>query len=119
MKNSPIIIGDGLCLCGAFQMADTYGFPLWAFMDRAKMYGLKTSFPHYFASAIEHGWDDIQTFSKIKEALEDCGLGKDFEDIKMKCIFMFMQYAKSNKGCTTIQIATAMRVDLETVKEEP
>ena len=117
MKNSPIVLGDGLCLCGAFQMADTYGFPLWAFMDQAKKYGLRTSFPHYFASAIEHGWDDVQTFTKIREAFEDCGLGKDFEEIKTKCIFMFMQYAKQNEGYNASQIATEMRIDLEIIKE--
>jgi hypothetical protein len=101
-----INLSPPICLCGftekgnmvlggAFQMADTLGIPLSFSLDQAEEHDCFISIPHYFASAIEHGWDDIQIFSKIYEALQDRGHTKDFEKIRLGCIAMFMDVAKT------------------------
>ena len=113
-----------ICLCGAtpdghpviggaFQLADTMGVPLWFSLDQAQERNCVISMPHYFASAIEHGWDDVQTFGKIREALADRGKLDDFEKIKLGCITMFMQVAKTMPGKPATEIGAAMRQMLE------
>ena len=100
-------------LAGAFQMSDTEGFPLSSFMVEASSRNYATSIPHYFASAMEHGWDDIQTFGKIREAMVDAGSVSDFESVKERCIFMFMRVAENMPGQPATEIGKKMREELE------
>lgn len=94
-------------------MADTMGFPLWASLDQAEEKKLTISMPHYFASAMEHGWDDGQTFSKIQESLADRGRTGDLEGIKTLCIAMFMEVAAKMPGEPATAIGRKMRELLE------
>ena len=113
-----------LCVCGvtadgrevlggAFQLADTMGIPLWFALDQAKEKQCVISMPHYFASAIEYGWDDVQTFSRIRESLVDHGNVSDFENIKLGCIAIFTEVAKTMPGQSTTEIGRRMREMLE------
>ncbi len=99
-------------LAGAFQMADTEGFPLTFSMDEASRRNCVVSFPHYFASAMEHGWDDEQTFSKIREALSDRGELGAFERIKTGCTFMFMRVAETMPGQPATAVGKKMREEM-------
>jgi hypothetical protein len=134
MKCQTINIAPPICLCGftadgrmvlggAFQAGDTMGIPLWFLMDEAAEHGAVISIPHYFASAIEHGWDDDQTFRKIRENMVDSSGHVDMETIKEKCIAMFMAVAGSMQACVetqeatrAMQIAKQMRMNLEADK---
>ena len=98
---------------GAFQMADTLGLPLWASLDVAREQQCVISMPHYFASAMEHGWDGVQTFGKIKEALTDFGNPAVFEKIEQGCIAMFMKVAETMPDCSAVEIGKRMREMLE------
>jgi len=98
---------------GAFQMADTLGFPLSASLDEAKKKGCVISLPHYFASAIEQGWDDEKAFGKIREALSDRGEADEFEKVKLGCISMFMTVARESSDRTPSEIGRRMREILE------
>ena len=116
-KSPSVLLGktvNGLpVLGGAFQLADTYGLPLWAAFIVAREQGFVVSLPHYFASAMEHGWDDEQTFSKIKEALVDFGNPGVFEQIQQGCVAMFMKVALTMPGCSAVEIGKRMRELLE------
>ena len=121
MKDSVVVLcghtPDGRkVIGGAFQMADTHGYPLWASLDWAEERGYVISFPHYFASAIEHGWDDRQTFSKIREALADRGDISNYEHIRDGCVMMFMLFANQMPGKSAMEIATAMRESMEQIE---
>jgi hypothetical protein len=121
----PIMLKPPLCLVGytaeaqpvlggAFAMADTLGVPLAFSMDKAEEKGCVISIPHYFACAIEHGWDDTQAFGKISEALTDRGKGKDFERVQLSCIVMFSEVAgRMPEGATATEVAHRMRRELE------
>jgi len=122
-----INIAPPICLCGLtpdgrmvlgglFQMSDTMGVPLWFMLDQAKERNFVVSFPHYFASAIEHGWDDIQTFGKIREALMEHGGMKDFDRIKQTCVVLFMRVADSMPGKTATDVGKRMRELIESDK---
>jgi len=80
-------------LGGAFQLADTSGLPLWAALEHATKRGAVISLPHYFASAIERGWDDRMTFAKMQEAISDAGIAVDFDAIRRGCMALFMEAA--------------------------
>ena len=102
-------------------MGDTNGVPLWHLLDEAEKNGCVISIPHYFASAIESGWDDIQTFKKIRESLVDHGGGKeDMDRIRLECIAMFMSVMKRMPNLTddesetrAIKVARQMRLEIE------
>ncbi len=98
---------------GAFQMADTHGFPLWATLDEAKEKGFVISMPHYFASAMEHGWTDEMTFINIREALVEIGNPDVFEKVKQGCIAMFMKVAATMPDQPATEIGKRMRELLE------
>ncbi len=100
-------------LGGAFQLADTLGFPLTSSLDQADAHQSVISMPHYFASAMEHGWDDEMTFGKIREALADRGETRAFESIKLGCISLFMQVAETMPGQPATAIGRHMRQKLE------
>ena len=113
-----------LCLCGftvdgrpvlggAFQLADTMGVPLWFSLDYAEEKQCVISMPHYFASAIEHGWDDEQIFRKIEESLADRGCRNDLEQIKIRCNLMFMDVAQMVPGKPATEVGRKMRELLE------
>lgn len=104
---------DGFVFGGAFQMADTHGLPLSFSIDKARSMGCAISIPHYFASAIEHGWDDRNTFAHIKEAMQDCGLSEDFEAVKKACIVWFMALAHRFPEDDAVAIACKMRKRIE------
>lgn len=108
-----IMRGGGAVIGGAFQMFDTHGFPLACSIEEAGKAGNTISMPHYFASAIEHGWDDEQAFGHIREALADNLLGHDFEMIKRKCVYMFMAVAERMPSASTMEVGSAMRKFLE------
>lgn len=120
----PINIAPPICLCGftadgrmvlggAFQLADTMGVPLWFSLDQAEENQCVISMPHYFASAMEHGWDDVQTFGKIRESLADRGSVHDLERIKLGCIAMFMDVAHTMPGQPANEIGRRMRELIE------
>lgn len=69
--------------------------------------------PHYFASAMETGWDDEQTFSRIKEALVDFGNPGVMDKIKQGCVTMFMKVALTMPGCSAVEIGKRMRELIE------
>ena len=100
---------------GAFQMADTMGFPLAFALAAAEAAGAVVSIPHYFASAMEHGWDDRQTFARIAEALRDQlgAAAPAMDGIKMGCIALFMNVAKANPGANAMELGRIMRTGLE------
>ncbi len=100
-------------LGGAFQMADTHGYPLWLCMDSAAARGVAVSIPHYFASAMEAGWDDVQTFAKIEEALAERRELDKFEPMKTLLIGMFMEVAHTMPGQPATEIGKKMREQLE------
>jgi len=79
-------------LGGAFQMSDTHGLPLSVFIELAQERDSVLSVPHFFASAMEAGWDDVKTFSRIEEAFRDSGTPFDLERIKTGCIALFMRF---------------------------
>lgn len=121
---SPINLPPPICLCGytddgrevlggAFQLADTMGVPLWVSLDHAEAMQCVVSLPHYFASAMEHGWDDAQAFGKISESLSDCGKGADRERVKHRCLAMFMAVAKTMPGKPATEIGRRMREMIE------
>jgi hypothetical protein len=108
------LTADGrIVLGGAFQLADTLGFPLWASMDEAENRGCVISIPHFFASAIEHGWDDSRAFGMIRDALSERGKLGDFEAIHNGCISMFMDAAKDFPIHEARAIARRMREMIE------
>lgn len=98
---------------GAFQLADTTGLPLWFALDQAELRQCCISIPHYFASAMEHGWTDTQTFDRIREALSERGDTKEFERIKQGCISMFMDVAGKMPGQPATEVGRKMRELLE------
>lgn len=113
-----------LCVCGftkdgrrvlggAFHFSDTLGLPLSFTMDLAERNNCVISLPHFFASAMEHGWDDQQTFAKISEALTDRGTGRDLGSVKLRCIFLFMRVAETLPGRPATEIGRRMRELLE------
>jgi alanyl-tRNA synthetase len=102
-----------IVLGGAFQAADTLGLPLEISMEQAEQRGFVISLPHYFACALEHGWDDRQTFGKIAEALAERGRTADFAVVRLKCIAMFMEAAREMPGANAVSIAGRMRERLE------
>lgn len=116
---------NNICVCGrtsdgrpiiggAFFMVDTMGVPLSFLMDESERQGTVISLLHFFACAIEHGWDDKQAFAKIREALEDRGRGKDSDFVENECLRVFMNVARSNPNMiTAVEIATALRKLLE------
>ncbi len=106
---------------GAFQLADTLGFPLASSLEQAAFTGCIISMPHYFASAMEHGWDDEQAFSRIKEALVDFGNPGVMDQIKQGCIAMFMKVATTMPDQPATEIGKRMRELLENkvVQTEP
>ena len=104
---------------GAFQLADTLGFPLAASLEQSRVVGCVVSMPHYFASAMEHGWDDEQTFSRINEALVDFGNPGVFEQVKPGCVAMFMKVAATMPGCSAVEIGKRMRELLENKVVQP
>ena len=123
---SRIELAAPICLCGftaegrpvlggAFQLADTLGVPLWLSLDQAEEKQCVISLAHYFASAMEHGWDDVQTFGKIREALADQGRATDdaLERIKLGCMAMFMDVAATMPGQPPADIGRRMRELLE------
>lgn len=122
-----INLAPPICLCGftadgrmvlggAFQMADTMGVPLWFTLDQAEEKGCAISIPHYFASAMEHGWDDVQTFGKIREAFVDHGNPIDFDRVRLGCIAMFMDVARTMEGQAADAIGRRMRELIESDK---
>ena len=95
---------------GAFEMSDTYGFPLSEFIYQCNTksnidLNLIPSLADYFIQAIKHGWTDVQIFSKIEEALIDNGMGSQFQDIKKRCITLF-ELAYSNIESYDIETIT-------------
>ena len=100
-------------LGGAFQLADTIGVPLWLSMDQARDRDCVISIPHYFASAIEHGWDDEKAFGKIQEAFVDAAREVEFEIAKEKCTVMFMGFASKHPNCTADEVGKKMREAIE------
>ena len=102
-----------MVLGGAFQLADSMGVPLWFSMDQADEHNCVISLPHYFASAMEHGWDDVQTFGKIREALVDRGNANDLERIKLECIALFMAVARTMEGSDAMAIGQRMKEMVE------
>jgi len=118
MNTSPLLVcgstpdGRGV-LGGAFKLHDTHGFPLSFSMDQAEKHGCVISIPHFFSSALEHGWDDDQTFRSIREALSDSGKSEDMESIREKCVFMFMQVANTMPENPVVEIASKMREMIE------
>jgi len=123
----PTNLKPPLCLCGftaegnpviggAFQMADTYGFPLCFSLDEADKNKWVISIPHYFASAMEAGWDDVQTFGKIQEAFADRGSARSFEMIKCACIAMFMSASHEWPGKPATEVGRRMRLWIESDK---
>lgn len=100
-------------ICGAFQFADTYGIPLWFLLDLAEKGNCVISIPHYFASAMEHGWYDNQTFGKIQEALSDIGKSGDFERIRKSCVVMFMTVANNMADESADKVGKRMRELIE------
>ena len=123
----PTQLKPPLCICGftaegnpviggAFQMADTYGFPLCFSLDEADKNKWVISIPHYFSSAMEAGWDDIQTFGKIQEAFADRGSARSFEMIKYACIAMFMSAAKEMPDKPATEVGRRMRLWIESDK---
>lgn len=96
-------------LGGAFEMADTFGMPLWASLDQAEKMGCVISIPHYFASAMEHGWDDEMTFGKIRESLADRGRAGDIDKIKLGCLAIFMDVAKTMPGEPATEVGRRMK----------
>lgn len=119
-----INLAPPICLCGftpdgrmvlggAFQLADTMGVPLWFLIDQAEKKQCAISMPHYFASAMEHGWDDGQTFGKIRESLADLGNASDIERIKLGCIALFMDVARTMPGQPATEIGQRMRKLIE------
>lgn len=117
MDNPLLILGstaDGRpVLGGAFQMADTHGFPLVFQLDKAKEQNAVISWAHYFASAMEAGWDDNQTFGKIAEALQDCGQARELPGIKDKCAGMLLCMARQFPGKPANELGGLMREYLE------
>ena len=120
------VIKKPLCLCGftadekpviggAFQLADTHGVPLGISLLIAKENGFVISLPHYFASAIENGWDDKQAFARIEEALFDVADQEKptMEEIRRYCIAMFMDAAHDIPGTPAIEIGKQMRERIE------
>ncbi len=116
-KEYPFVVAvrpDGKKLVvGAFQMADSQGFPLVNCMDWADKNNACISIPHYFASAMEHGWDDEQTFGKIREALSDRMEVASLQPIKDACASMFMYFAGKMPCKTAPEIGLVMREVLE------
>ncbi len=115
--NNPIkqigVTPDGKpVLAGAFQMADTFGFPLPDSIQQATEKGCVISIPHYFASAIEAGWDDEKAFNQIDVAFRDAGLPVKIQEIKEKCIALYMRFYESGKD-DAVAVATKMRTWLE------
>lgn len=104
---------ERMVIGGAFQMADTIGVPLWFSLDQAAEKNFVISMPHYFASAMEHGWDDADTFGKIREALADHGNLGSLDRIKTACIAMFMEVARTMPGQSAPAIGRKMREMLE------
>ncbi len=100
---------------GAFHMADTMGVPLAFLMDEAETNGCVISIPHFFACAIAAGWDDQQTFNRIREAIGDRGrTSHDMESIERECMALFMRTARAHPELkTAIEIAAKMREILE------
>lgn len=96
---------------GAFQMADTIGFPLSESLAQATNMGAVISIPHYFASAMEAGWTEKQVFSRIQEAFQDARIPVDMSEIEARCIAMFMQHASD--GMNAMEVGKAMREELE------
>jgi len=104
-------------LGGAFQLADTIGVPLWFSIDQATERNCVISIPHYFASAMEHGWDDEKTFGKIREAYADRGMYEESEHMKGFCIRMFMDVAEKMPGKPATEIGNKMREAIESNPE--
>lgn len=100
-------------LGGAFQLADTLGVPLWLSLDQAKERDCVISIPHYFASAIEHGWDDEKAFGKIQEAFVYSSRHGEFEHMKEFCTYMFMDMAHKMNGSTASEVGKKMREAIE------
>jgi hypothetical protein len=108
------ITNDGrVVVPGAFEMADTHGVPLGAFMAIARERGCVVSIPSYFARAIESGWTQDQVFAHLREALLEQGAMRDFEGLKDNLIRMFMDVADGLPNATAVEIAAAMRRKVE------
>ena len=111
----------GQCVIGgAFQAGDTYGLPLWACLEQARENDMVISIPHYFASAIEHGWDDRQTFAKLREGFIDSGDRPDFESMEKMLLWMFMaihkrhpELVENEHETVATQVARLMREEIE------
>lgn len=100
-------------LGGAFQLADTFGLPLSFSMTLARERGFEMSLPHYFASAIEHGWTYEQTSDHIREALSELGKAVDFDWVMQVCASMFITTRDKINDYSPKKIAAAMRLELE------
>lgn len=94
-------------------MADTYGFSLADSIRAAEARGMTISLPHYFASAVEHGWDDVRISAHLREALIDLNRACDFERVWAGCVWLFMREAAP--GRTAVEMGRRMREDLERV----
>ena len=101
-------------LGGTFQLADTHGFSLTDSLEQARKYNMVVSFPHYFAIAIEAGWDDEMVFRRIREAIRDSGdYLVEHEQMRLILIYMFMEVAKKHPGKLASEIGKEMRLEIE------
>src|SRR5690349_20974772 len=114
LKKIGITVDGKTVLAGGFQMADEMGFPLSQSFLEARKYNCVISIPHYFASAIEAGWDDKQTFSRIHESFRDSRIEEPDYPWELICIKIFMDTAnKMNIESSARDIGKSMREELE------
>lgn len=98
-------------LGGAFQMADTKGIPLSISLDQARKWGMVISIPHYFASAIEHGWDQNQIQSHVREGFVDSG--EPIPDFMDKCFYLLFEVARKMEHSKSVEVGKKMREMME------
>lgn len=115
MKRPFVELGRGYrgerIIGGAFELADSHGLPLAMSIELARERNGEISLLHYFASALANGWDDRQTFGKIKEALSDIGEAHFFQLIEKICISFFNAYHK--EGMTSQEVGRGILEGIE------
>lgn len=92
----PIATGPHHLIGGAFELADSYGFPLADSIRAAQQHGHYISLFDYSQKALNHGWTLSQILTKIKEALFDLGRSNDYPEIERKLCILHITQSSPN-----------------------
>lgn len=101
-------------LAGAFQLADTHGFPLDLACIHAHEIDAVLSVPHFWASAIEAGWTEERAAQRLESEWTDGATPFRYAEHRRKIMALYLAAdALSGRRLRSDEVGREMREHIE------